>query len=208
MKKEIWNVPIITKEEVMQDKKFDMRIYSKTVLESKNNKNTPEKQRYIYKKDFNKTVKDYFIEGANKMSKKVFERHWKYIRKIDFNLVEAENTFNGIVYKLNYSDESGKRFVTIPSDLLNKLIECSNANVIKTYLILLYTCSNSEFRAINQEWLCEKIGFSKSSTKRIREVLYFLKDDLELIDTKIINGDIVLVNGKEVVKKTQLIKLK
>lgn len=207
-----WNVPLPTHENVMKDKNFNYNILAKTMLESNRNDNPNrlvenDDMRYIYKNKFKDNVESYFIEGANKIAKKTFDKHWRYIRKVDFNLVTTLSLPNGTIYKLNYKDDNGRSYVTIPSETLNKLIECCNLNVLKTYLILKYTCNTTQYTRVSQAWLCEKIGFSKNSRNRMKVILDFLKDDLKLIDIKIVNGDTIIIKDKEVIAKNQYIKL-
>ncbi len=209
----IWRVPMPTKEIVMKDKNFNYNILAKTMLESNRNQDSKElfrdaEKRYIYKNKFVPNVKDYFLEGDFSMSKKTFEKHWRYIRKVDFDIVRAENSYNGIVYKLNYKDSDGRKFVEVPSDILQKLIECTNLNVLKIYLVLLYTCNKEEYKPVNRAWLCSKIGFSEKSLGRMTIILDFLENDLNLIE---INRNVALEyinNGVESIKTTNSIKLK
>ncbi|MGL5067243.1 MAG: hypothetical protein ACRC6T_05360 [Sarcina sp.] len=216
LNKEIWNVPLSTKEIVMEDKNFPINLYAKMMLESNRNENDDNKYRYIYKNKMKEKVEPYFLEGQNKISKKTYDKYFRYLKKVDFDLVKPENTINGIVYKLKFKDDNNRKFITIKSDVLNKLIECSNANVLKVYLILLYTLTDEEghllTKQVSRSWLCKKIGFSEKSLDRMTVILNFLSDDLHLINIEIREGMYSVLdknkNYKEVYKTPYFISLK
>ncbi|WP_017825436.1 hypothetical protein [Clostridium botulinum] len=211
-KKEIWRVPMPTKELVMRDKNFNYNILAKTMLESNRNQNPTglmkdDDMRYIYRNKFKETVEPCFLNGANKISKKTFDKHWRYIRKVDFDIIRAENTSNGIVYKLNYKDENNRKFVEVPSDILNELIICSNANVLKTYLVLLYALkdengNNKNYTKISYAWLLSKIGLSEKSLDTMKVIIDFLENRMKLISVEI-REEVIVITDKNGLTREQ-----
>lgn len=171
-----------TKNSIMEDKTFPMRLYGKMTLESNFNEEDKNfKQRYIYKNKVKEKVEPLFLEGTDKISKRTYDKHMRYLKKAEFNLIKAENTDNGIVYKISYAEDN-KNYVLIDKEVLNELVTCSNGNVLKTYLVLLYTLKDGSEQKINIKWLLKKIGLSEKSKATMQIILKHLSERYNLIN--------------------------
>lgn len=162
--KEVWNVPIPSHNDYIKNKDVDFSIYSGLSLVSKygGKANNMETQRYIYKNalDFKEVadvcnVSESTVKRALNKLKKV---------KIDGNfvtLVSAENTPNGVVYKLNYGVDD-KYYVTIPNNTLQYLIDTSNSNMIKLYVFFKVQLANGS-KEMQREFIADALGFKRNS---------------------------------------------
>lgn len=162
--KEVWNVPIPSHNDYINNKDVDYSVYSGLSLISNygGKANNMETQRYIYKNalDFKEVadvcnVSESTVKRALNKLKKV---------KIDGNfvtLISTENTPNGVVYKLNYGVDD-KYYVTIPNNILQYLIDTSNSNMIKLYVFFKVQLAKGS-KEMQREFIADALGFKRDS---------------------------------------------
>ncbi len=204
-----WNVPIPSSKELMTNKSVDYQLLSEILLNSyfggrENNMDT----RYIYKvklwdnqlevTDENENVIEVveLRDGdkklpliANKlgMSLSTFKRKLNALLKTDLGLFEiGMNESGAVFYNINYAKD-GKYYITIPSDILEKLVITANTNMIKLYVLLTYHLTEpvlnpdgtfKELKYIRKQmtydFMMEQIGLSAKTNRKI--VLTMLED--------------------------------
>lgn len=167
----------------LNDKKYNAKIFGALmVLSNSGGKELVqfENSRFIYDNSFNtaQLAKDLGI------GRTTLEDNIKKLRKLDYNVVEIENTKNGIVYRLNYGKESEinegevNKFVTINQKMLKSLVCSFKDNVIKIYCLMNYMCDTNSYTKMSRTWLCKQIGLTPSGKNKtlITEIM----TDLEL----------------------------
>lgn len=198
-----YSFPITSSKDNMMNKLLDYKTLSiMTIFSNKDNTindGVEEMHRYLYK---NKVLEN--IESIESLSKNKINTIMKNIRKLsklDNNVVMATNTPNGIVYYINYTKQ-GREFVTIKESMLRYLINVSNSNTIKVYILLKYLCQDKE-KNVTREYIAEQIGLSKKSRSNLQEI-----SDITdmLFNTGFINIEQkyvseLLSNGNECIKK-------
>lgn len=198
-----YSFPITSSKDNMMNKLLDYKTLSiMTIFSNKDNTindGVEEMHRYLYK---NKVLEN--IESIESLSKNKINTIMKNIRKLsklDNNVVMATNTPNGIVYYINYTKQ-GREFVTIKESMLRYLINVSNSNTIKVYILLKYLCQDKE-KNVTREYIAEQIGLSKKSRSNLQEI-----SDITdmLFNTGFINikqkyVSELLSNGNECIKK-------
>ncbi|MGL5717768.1 MAG: helix-turn-helix domain-containing protein [Paraclostridium sp.] len=168
---EIWHGTLITNSKIgmpthcLKDKKYCAREYGALMTISNKNKN--EQHRYLYKNKFN-TVQLAKDLGIGRLT---LERNIKKLEKLDYNILEIENTKSGVVYKLKYgaSKDEGtiNKFVNINHKMLKTLVCAFNSNSIKLYCLFGYMTTETEFKAMDNKWLAEQIGLSSESKNNL-----------------------------------------
>lgn len=165
-----YSFPITSSKDNMMNKLLDYKTLSiMTIFSNKDNTindGVEEMHRYLYK---NKVLEN--IENIESLSKNKINTIMKNIRKLsklDNNVVMATNTPNGIVYYINYTKQ-GREFVTIKESMLRYLINVSNSNTIKVYILLKYLCQDKE-KNVTREYIAEQIGLSKKSRSNLQEI--------------------------------------
>lgn len=146
-----------------------------------------EKNRYLYQNSFDT------IELAKKLgiTKTTLNRNIKKLQSLEYNILEIENTKNGVVYKLNYGLETNyndevNKYVTIHHEMLEELVICFKTPAIKLYCLLCYMTNEKSFTLIDEKFLCEKIGLcgdSENNKSKIRQIIQVLKK-CRYIETK------------------------
>lgn len=178
MKKEVF-LPINTEKENIQNKRCDyktlgiMTLYSNMKpIEKQDEEGVYETNRYIYK---NKIMlnKDEIEELSGVKIKTVCDNMRK-LSKLEGNLVvPCISKDEQIYYIVNYESKDGNKFTTIHEKMLRKLINSTNSNVIKVYLIIKYMCeyelkkNGNKEKKITNAYLAEQIGLSSKSHKNI-----------------------------------------
>lgn len=162
--KEVWNVPIPSHNDYLKNKDVDYSIYSGLSLISNygGKANNMETQRYIYK-----NALDYKeVADVCNVSESTVKRALNKLKKVKIDgnfvtLVSAENTPNGVVYKLNYGVDD-KYYVTIPNNTLQYLIDTSNSNMIKLYVFFKVQLANGS-KEMQREFIADALGFKRDS---------------------------------------------
>lgn len=175
-------LPISTDKEHMQNKKCDyktlaiMTLYSNMVpKEMQDESGIYESSRYIYN---NRVIK--FTDEIEKLSGNKINTICKNMRKLsklENNLVVAcRSKDNEIYYVINYEDSHGRKYTTIHEKMLRKLINSTNSNVIKLYLVIKYLCeyefktNGNKEKKITNSYLAEQIGLCSSSNKNMNAI--------------------------------------
>lgn len=174
----------------LNDKKFCAKEYGALIALSHGGNNVMhlEKNRYVYKNSFNtkQLAQDLGI------GRTTLESNIKKLEKLNYNVLEIENSKNGIIYRLNYGLDSIKntnevnKFVTINHKMLKELVCAFNSNTIKLYCFLSYTCNENSFTVLTEDYLCENIGLSGKSEKNQSTVRSIIKtlEKCRYIETK------------------------
>lgn len=170
MEEKNYDFPLNSSKENMQNKLMDYKTLGiMTIFSNKDNvikDGVEEMHRYLYK---NKIISN--LEEIENLSKNKINTIMKNIRKLsrlEGNTVTAANTPNGIVYYINYTSNN-REYVLIKEDVLRYLINVSNSNVIKVYILLKYMCQNGE-KKVTREYIAEQIGLSKKSRSNLQEI--------------------------------------
>ena len=155
------NFPMSTQKCHMKDKKCDyktlaiMTLYSNmTPMKDQHESRTYEPYRYVYK---NKII--------------------KFTDEIEGGLVTATKNHNEeIIYYIRYENERGREYVSIPEDMLRRLVWIGNGNLIKVYLLIKYLCEdekrrfNHDEKKITNKYICDEIGLSSSSKNNLQGI--------------------------------------
>lgn len=177
------NFPLSSSKDNMQNKKCDyktlaiMTLYSNmTPIEEQDKTGVYERYRFLYR---NRIIK--FTEEIETLSNNKIKTVLNNIKKIsdleNNTLVNAATTKDGkIYYIINYEDDKGRKFVTIPDDMLRYLINVFNSDGIKIYILLKYLCAKGEKR-ITREYIADQIGLKKSKKvlERISDITHALE---------------------------------
>lgn len=174
------NLPMCTQKKYMKDKKYDyktlaiMTLYSKfTPIEEQHKTGNYEPYRFVYK---NKII-EFTDEIENLSNKKIgtIINNMRKLSQIENGLVTAtKNRNEQIIYYITYENELGRGYTTIPEEMLRRLIQCGNGNMIKAYLLIKYLCEDEKRRFGNSEkkitnnYICEEIGLSSKSKTNIQ----------------------------------------
>ena len=183
----ILKLPINSSKENMQNKKCNYKTLALMTLYSNISPDEitlddgyEELYRYLYE---NK-IKDSIIE-MEKLSHNKQDTIFRNIRKlakINNGLITVTNSTKGIIYYINYRSTEGGDYVIIEEDILKYLIDTSNSNVIKVYILLKYLCKNGK-KSITNEYIAEQIGLCSKSNKNIQSVINIIKS---LVNNKLI----------------------
>lgn len=174
MKKEVF-FPISTDQKNIKDKKCDyktlaiMTLYSNRVPDEIQEQNAVyETSRFIYKNKIIKFTDEIEELSGNKV--KTICDNMRKLSKLENNLIVACKTKNEeIYYIINYEDDLGRKYTTIHEKMLRKLINSTNSNVIKLYLVIKYMCeyelkkNGNKQKKITNSYLAEQIGLSSKS---------------------------------------------
>ena len=196
----ILKLPINSSKKNMQNKKCDYRIlglmtlYSnRTPSEISLDEGYEEIYRYIYKNKIEDNMEEIEILTNNKRDTII--RNIKKLAKSSNGLIIATNSPNGICYYIHYAKDNN--YVIIEEDILKTLVNATNSNVIKVYLLLKYLCRN-ECKEIHRAYIAEQVGLStnRNNLRIISDITYVL-ERLKLIKVKREYKTILLDNGKE-----------
>lgn len=189
--KEVFCLPMPSSNEILKNRKIDLRTYGSIMLQSNWGGNYRNKNnRFIYKEKLDSKLKE--ISQEIKISESKLKKDIIKLRKCnvdgDIKLIELTKDNKGNpVYILNYGikcdvTEVLKQYVTINNVALKILKNFTNDNMIRIYLILLYRLRNGE-TCLTQEEICDKMGFSYKSRKVISDCLNSL-EKLGFIDIR------------------------
>lgn len=196
----ILKLPINSSKKNMQNKKCDYRIlglmtlYSnRTPSEISLDEGYEEIYRYIYKNKIEDNMEEIEILTNNKRDTII--RNIKKLAKSSNGLIIATNSPNGICYYIHYAKDNN--YVIIEEDILKTLVNATNSNVIKVYILLKYLCRN-ECKEIHRAYIAEQVGLStnRNNLRIISDITYVL-ERLKLIKVKREYKTILLDNGKE-----------
>lgn len=199
MKEGVVKLPMNVYEGNLGNKKCDYKTLATMTLYSSHKKPDEygnEQYRFLYR---NKviTLSDE-IEDLSKNKIDTILRNIKKLSNLTGNLVNASRTNDGkIVYTINYRDgevirdDEGKPikmvkggFVLVEEDVLKFLVNISNSEDIKVYLLIKTLCEweernhNKSEKWITNAFICEHIGLSsnsKCSLQTISDITYMLE---------------------------------
>lgn len=152
--KKTWDVPITSLKNNINNKNVDMQLLAVITLLSKSGFNDGD--RFLYDNDFDKK------EVAKLIGKTTATVRNKLNKLIGAGIVRSFNVkFDEKVFLIQYAKE-GKYYVTIRSDILEKLVEEGNNHTIKVYIVFKYTLRMRE-RRISQSFLINQLGLSENA---------------------------------------------
>lgn len=197
MNEKVLNLPITTRDEIVADKAFPLRLYCMMMLES--NCNLEEDHRYIY----DHKIRDLEFQDSLrkiKMSESTFNRHMKKLRsyKKVMKMVQGESH---VIYRLYYKDKEGRNYVTVPADTLRSLLENVNDTALRVYLVLLYVLWDKKEqkyieKMITIEYLANKLGMSSNSRRVISDALKCLNEKkFIIVRTETVMSSVINKNG-------------
>lgn len=162
------------------------RTYCFLILNSHNGKLVGmEGMNYLYKNKLDEIVKDLEENSGFKISKRTLESHLKTLAKLEIPLVNVVNTPSGIAYQINFSTD-GKYYKYIPYEILQKLVNFTNKDVIKLYMIFLVQLSTDSFKQMDRGYLARQTGLSDKAKKNLDVISQRVEglSDLGLIEVK------------------------
>lgn len=180
--KEIWDVPIPTHKDIMMSD-LDYQFLGAVLLNSNygGKANNMYGERFIYKNklwalDDEENVPK--IAKELKISESTFKRRVKTLLNVKLGIVEICNNEDGeIFYKIKYATDY-KYFITIKSDMLDRLITSTNSNMIKLYALMHYNLTESVMaedgtysykyirKQMTYEYMAENIGLVKGTNRK------------------------------------------
>lgn len=204
MNDKVTEFPIASSDEYLKDKAMDYKTLSLMTLYS--NLNPPkldqgveEFYRYLYRNKLTENQAE--IEQLSNAKINTILKNVKKLTKLENRAVTFGNTEHGIVYYINYTNEQGVEFVTIPDDMLKFLVNTSNSNTIKTYILMKYMCRDKGM-IMTREYIAEKLGLSTKSHNTLLAISHITKslENNHFIKKKVIYNT-HLVDGREITKK-------
>ena len=177
---ELRKVPLPAHNEILGDKKFKYNTFASLMASS--NKNIGDVKgmeftNYLYDNKI-KDVLDFIYDTTGKrISERTFNSHMKNIIDSGYDLVDLQNTPNGLVYLLR-AEYDGGYFVTIPFIQLKELLLSTNKNALKIYVFLkdyLKNAKQGEFTPIDRAFIARSIGLSDKSVKNLDAISVMLK---------------------------------
>ncbi len=183
--KETTELPMPT--HCLDDKKYCAKEYAGLMTIS--NRGLYENHRYLYKNKFD--TED--LAKSLGISRTTLERNIKKLEKLEYNILDIENSQQGVIYKLHYGaikeDGSINKFVTINHQMLKELACSFNSNAIKIYCLLKYMTNETEYKILTEEWICNQIGLNGASEKNQTTVRTLIKtlEKCKFIETKKLN---------------------
>ena len=188
---ELRKVPLPAHNEILRDKKFKYNTFASLMASS--NKNIGDVKgmeftNYLYDNKI-KDVLDFIYDTTGKrISERTFNSHMKNIIDSGYDLVDLQNTPNGLVYLLR-AEYDGGYFVTIPFIQLKELLLSTNKNALKIYVFLkdyLKNAKQGEFTPIDRSFIARSIGLSDKSVKNLDAISVIVKSlaNLGFIDIK------------------------
>ena len=193
---ELRKVPLPAHNEILRDKKFKYNTFASLMASS--NKNIGDVKgmeftNYLYDNKI-KDVLDFIYDTTGKrISERTFNSHMKNIIDSGYDLVDLQNTPNGLAYLLRAEYEGGY-YVSIPFIQLKELLLSTNKNALKIYIFLkdyLKNAKQGEFTPIDRAFIARSIGLSDKADKNVKAVGTIVKS----------LGKLGFIEIKETVKK-------
>ena len=178
--KDYRNIPLPAHNEILRDKKFKYNTFASLMASS--NKNIGDVKgmeftNYLYDNKI-KDVLDFIYDTTGKrISERTFNSHMKNIIDSGYDLVDLQNTPNGLAYLLRAEYEGGY-YVSIPFIQLKELLLYTNKNALKIYIFLkdyLKNAKQGEFTPIDRRFIARSVGLSDKSVKNLDAISVMLK---------------------------------
>ena len=182
---ELRRVPLPAHNDILGDKKFKYNTFASLMASS--NKNigdvkVMEFTNYLYDNKIEDVLDFIYDTTGKRISERTFNSHMKNIIDSGYDLVDLQNTPNGLVYLLR-AEYDGGYFVTIPFIQLKELLLSTNKNALKIYVFLkdyLKNAKQGEFTPIDRAFIARNIGLSGKSVKNLDAISVILKSLVKL----------------------------
>ena len=182
---ELRRVPLPAHNDILGDKKFKYNTFASLMACS--NKNigdvkVMEFTNYLYDNKIEDVLDFIYDTTGKRISERTFNSHMKNIIGSGYDLVDLQNTPNGLVYLLR-AEYDGGYFVTIPFIQLKELLLSTNKNALKIYVFLkdyLKNAKQGEFTPIDRAFIARNIGLSGKSVKNLDAISVILKSLVKL----------------------------
>ena len=196
---EVITLPINSEKKNMKNKKCDYKTlaimtYCSNMkpIEQQDETGVYEKYRYVYKNKIIELTDE--IEQLSNSKINTIVKNMRKLSQLEGNLVNAYKNEEGkIYYTINYTDERSRKFVSIEADMLRTLINKSNSNGIKAYILIKYLCEGEEKKTGKKEkkitngYIAEQIGLSSKSKCSLQVItdITNLLDEISFIRKRI-----------------------
>ena len=172
---ELRKVPLPAHNEILRDKKFKYNTFASLMASS--NKNIGDVKgmeftNYLYDNKIGDVLDFIYDTTGKRISERTFNSHMKNIIDSGYDLVDLQNTPNGLVYRLR-AEYDGGYFVTIPFIQLKELLLSTNKNALKIYIFLkdyLKNAKQGEFTPIDRAFIARSIGLSDKADKNVKAI--------------------------------------
>lgn len=188
---EFRKVPLPAHNDILGDKKFKYNTFASLMACS--NKNigdvkVMEFTNYLYDNKIGDVLDFIYDTTGKRISERTFNSHMKNIIDSGYDLVDLQNTPNGLAYLLR-AEYDGGYFVTIPFIQLKELLLSTNKNALKIYIFLkdyLKGKKQGEFTPIDRAFIARSIGLSDKADKNVKAIGTIVKSlaKLGFIDIK------------------------
>lgn len=182
---ELRKVPLPAHNDILGDKKFKYNTFASMMACSNKNigdvKNM-EFTNYLYDDKIEDVLDFVYDTTGKRISRRTFNSHRKNIIDSGYDLVDLQNTPNGLVYKLR-AEYDGGYFVTIPFIQLKELLLSTNKNALKIYVFLkdyLKNVKQGEFTPIDRAFIARSIGLSDKADKNVKAIGTIVKSLVKL----------------------------
>lgn len=172
---ELRKVPLPAHNDILSDKKFKYNTFASLMACS--NKNigdvkAMEFTNYLYDNKIGDVLDFIYDTTGKRISERTFNSHMKNIIDSGYDLVDLQNTPNGLAYLLR-AEYDGGYFVTIPFIQLKELLLSTNKNALKIYIFLkdyLKGKKQGEFTPIDRAFIARSIGLSDKADKNVKAI--------------------------------------
>ena len=172
---ELRKVPLPAHNDILSDKKFKYNTFASMMACS--NKNigdvkVMEFSNYLYDNKIGDVLDFIYDTTGKRISERTFNSHMKNIIDSGYDLVDLQNTPNGLAYLLR-AEYDGGYFVTIPFIQLKELLLSTNKNALKIYVFLkdyLKNAKQGEFTPIDRAFIARNIGLSDKADKNVKAI--------------------------------------
>lgn len=175
--KEYRKVPLPAHNKVLRDKKFKLNTFACLMASSNKNKGSVkgmEFTNYIYDNKIDEAIEFIYETTGIKYSERTLNTHFKSIIDSGYDLVDLQNTPNGLVYMLR-AEIDGGYYVTIPFIQLKELLLSTNKNALRLFILLKDMCDENSFTPIDRAFLARGIGLSDKSVKNLDTISTIVK---------------------------------
>lgn len=172
---ELRKVPLPAHNDILSDKKFKYNTFASMMACSNKNIGDVEVMEftnYLYDNKIGDVLDFIYDTTGKRISERTFNSHMKNIIDSGYDLVDLQNTPNGLVYKLK-AEYDGGYFVTIPFIQLKELLLSTNKNALKIYVFLkdyLKGKKQGEFTPIDRAFIARSIGLSDKADKNVKAI--------------------------------------
>lgn len=172
---ELRKVPLPAHNDILSDKKFKYNAFASMMACS--NKNigdvkSMEFTNYLYDNKMDEVIEFIYETTGKRISGRTLNSYMKNIIDSGYDLVDLQNTPNGLVYRLR-AEYDGGYFVTIPFIQLKELLLSTNKNALKIYIFLkdyLKNAKQGEFTPIDRAFIARSIGLSDKADKNVKAI--------------------------------------